>query len=87
MKKDIHPKYFKDVKIVCACGNTIVAGSTCEDLKTELCSACHPFFTGKQKLIDTAGRVDKFRARQAASVAHKEKSATKSVNKKKKAKS
>ena len=60
MKADIHPTYYENLKITCACGNVIIAGSTRKELKTELCSACHPFYTGKQKLIDTAGRVDKF---------------------------
>ena len=60
MKANIHPTYYENLKITCACGNIIIAGSTRKELKTELCSACHPFFTGKQKLIDTAGRVDKF---------------------------
>ena len=72
MKTDIHPKYFQSVKIVCACGNVISAGSTKESLKTELCSACHPFFTGKQKLIDTAGRIDKFEAKRKAAELHKQ---------------
>jgi len=65
MKKDIHPKYYKNVKIQCACGNVIEAGSTSDNIKTEICSACHPLFTGKQKLIDKAGRVEKFMARAA----------------------
>lgn len=60
MKSDIHPAYYENLKITCACGNIIIAGSTRKDLRTELCSACHPFYTGKQKLVDTAGRVDKF---------------------------
>lgn len=64
MKTDIHPKYFDKGDISCSCGNVIVAGSTREKMKTELCSACHPFYTGKQKLIDTAGRVDKFVAKK-----------------------
>jgi len=63
MKEKIHPQYFQDLKITCACGNVIIAGSTKKELKTELCSACHPFYTGKQKLVDTAGRVDKFMAK------------------------
>ncbi len=66
MKSGTHPNYFSDVKITCACGNIIVTGSTKKELKTELCSACHPFFTGKQRLVDTAGRVEKFRARAKA---------------------
>ena len=60
MKANIHPTYFENLKIVCACGNIVIAGSTKKELRTELCSACHPFYTGKQKLVDTAGRVDKF---------------------------
>lgn len=66
MKTKVHPTYNSDVEITCACGNVIVAGSTKKELKTELCSACHPFYTGKQRLVDTAGRVEKFRARQKA---------------------
>ncbi|MCD4761957.1 50S ribosomal protein L31 [bacterium] len=66
MKKDIHPKYYKQAKIICACGNEIKVGSTVETLKTELCSACHPFYTGKQKLVDTARRVEKFEAKVKA---------------------
>lgn len=67
MKTAIHPTYHSEMTISCACGNTIVTGSTKKEMKTELCSACHPFFTGKQRLVDTAGRVEKFRARQKAS--------------------
>lgn len=66
MKQGIHPKYNPNVTITCACGASYLVGSTEENLKVEICSACHPFFTGKQKLVDTAGRVDKFRARMAA---------------------
>ena len=66
MKKDIHPKYYSDAKVMCACGNTFTTGSTKPELKVELCSACHPFYTGKQKLVDTARRVEKFQARAAA---------------------
>lgn len=62
MKKDIHPEY-KKAKITCGCGNVIETQNTVGDLSVEICSACHPFFTGKQKLVDTAGRVDKFKAR------------------------
>lgn len=64
MKSGIHPQYHENVEITCACGNVVVAGSTKKELKTELCSACHPFFTGRQRLVDTAGRLEKFRARQ-----------------------
>jgi large subunit ribosomal protein L31 len=59
MKKDIHPEY-KKTKITCLCGNVIETRSTQEDISVEICSNCHPFFTGKQKLIDTAGRVERF---------------------------
>jgi large subunit ribosomal protein L31 len=64
MKTDLHPKYNENIKITCSCGNVIIAGSTQEKIKTEICSACHPFYTGQQKLVDTAGRVDKFMARK-----------------------
>lgn len=64
MKKDIHPQYFPDAKATCACGNTFTVGSTKPELNVEICSACHPFYTGKEKLIDTAGRVDRFRKMQ-----------------------
>ncbi|MDR2484121.1 MAG: 50S ribosomal protein L31 [Treponema sp.] len=60
MKAKIHPKY-EPAKITCACGNVIETRSTAKDLKVEICSACHPFFTGKQKLVDTAGRIERFR--------------------------
>ena len=60
MKQGLHPKY-NEVSAVCSCGNTFVTASTAKALHVEICAACHPFFTGKQKLIDTAGRVDRFR--------------------------
>ncbi|MFH0812401.1 MAG: 50S ribosomal protein L31 [Pseudomonadota bacterium] len=59
MKKGIHPEYF-DTTITCACGNVVKTRSTVKDLKVEVCSACHSFFTGQQKLVDSAGRVEKF---------------------------
>ncbi len=59
MKEGIHPKY-KTTKVTCACGNTFVTRSTVDELHVEICSECHPFFTGKQKLVDSAGRVEKF---------------------------
>jgi large subunit ribosomal protein L31 len=65
MKAGIHPDY-KDITVTCSCGNTFVTGSTLgHDLHIEVCSSCHPFFTGKQKIMDTAGRVDKFRKKYA----------------------
>jgi large subunit ribosomal protein L31 len=60
MKAGIHPKY-ELTKITCACGNVIETRSTVKDINVEICSACHPFFTGKQKLVDTAGRIERFR--------------------------
>ncbi len=62
MKKNIHPQY-KQTTITCACGNVINTASTKEDIRVEICSKCHPFFTGKQKLVDTGGRVDRFNKR------------------------
>jgi large subunit ribosomal protein L31 len=59
MKKDVHPEY-KETTVMCACGNAFQTRSTKENIKVEICSQCHPFFTGKQKLIDTAGRVERF---------------------------
>ena len=64
MKKDIHPKYHQ-AKVSCACGNSFVVGSTLPEIHVEICSLCHPFYTGKQKLLDTARRVEKFQARAA----------------------
>ena len=63
MKKDIHPTYYANAKVVCACGNTFTTGSTMPEIHVEICSNCHPFYTGKQKLVDTAGRVEKFKKR------------------------
>lgn len=62
MKENIHPNY-KQTTITCACGNVIETGCTKQDIRVEICSKCHPFFTGRQKLVDTGGRVDKFRKR------------------------
>ncbi|MFZ5364920.1 MAG: 50S ribosomal protein L31 [Patescibacteria group bacterium] len=65
MKKDIHPQYYPNAKVTCACGNSFTTGSTQEEIKTELCSMCHPFFTGQQKIVDTARRVEKFKEKMA----------------------
>ena len=62
MRKDIHPKY-EPTKIICACGEVIETKSTAQDIHVEICSKCHPFYTGKQKLVDTGGRVDRFNKR------------------------
>ncbi len=63
MKAKTHPTYYSDAKVTCSCGNSFVTGSTVKDIHVEICSACHPLYTGKKKLIDTAGQVDKFKAR------------------------
>jgi len=71
MKKDIHPTYFEKAKVTCACGNTFTIGSTKETIEVEICSACHPFYTGNDKVLDTAGRVEKFKTKRAAATKKK----------------
>ena len=66
MKKEIHPKWYKETKISCACGHEFSAGATVPEIKVEICSQCHPFYTGQEKLVDTAGRVEKFEKKMAA---------------------
>jgi large subunit ribosomal protein L31 len=66
MKTDTHPTYFPEAKVTCACGRVFTVGSTVEKLSVEICSNCHPFYTGNEKILDTAGRVEKFKARRAA---------------------
>lgn len=83
MKKDIHPTYYQDAVVKCACGNSFVTGSTVKEIHVEICSACHPFYTGKQKLIDNAGRVDRYKKMQAKKI---EVSQTRKGKKAKKAK-
>jgi len=63
MKAKIHPKYYESDRIICACGNTFTVGSTSPELKVDICSACHPFYTGEQRIVDTAGQVDRFMKR------------------------
>ncbi len=64
MKKDIHPQYYKETQVSCACGNSFTTGSTKEAIKVEICSACHPIFTGEgHRIVDTAGRVERFKRR------------------------
>lgn len=65
MQQDIHPKYYNKAKAQCACGNSLTVGSTKELIEVEICSACHPLYTGKEKIIDSMGRVEKFRKRLA----------------------
>ena len=65
MKKEIHPKYYPNTRVTCACGNTFTIGSTKEYIETEICFKCHSFYTGKEKILDTMGRVQKFKDRMA----------------------
>jgi large subunit ribosomal protein L31 len=65
MKKNIHPKYNSASKVTCACGSTFLVGSSMDEIKVEICSQCHPFYTGNEKVLDTAGRVDRFKKRAA----------------------
>jgi large subunit ribosomal protein L31 len=66
VKQKIHPKWYPEARVHCACGSTFTTGSTAKEISVEICSQCHPLFTGQQKFIDTAGRVDKFNQRMAA---------------------
>lgn len=75
MKEKIHPKWHPAARVHCACGNTFTTGSTLPEISVEICAACHPLFTGQQKLIDTAGRVDKFNQRAAAAKRKQEEAA------------
>jgi large subunit ribosomal protein L31 len=84
MKKEIHPKYYPQAKVTCACGNVFYVGSTVSEMNVEICSKCHPFYTGKEQLIDTAGRIEKFKAkREKASVQKLTKKSTKKTKKQK----
>jgi large subunit ribosomal protein L31 len=65
MKAKIHPRWFPKAKVTCACGNTFTVGSTVSEINVEVCSACHPFYTGQMKYVDTTGRVDAFQAKRA----------------------
>ena len=60
MKSGIHPKYYPEAKVICSCGNTWTTGSTQPEIHTDVCSACHPFYTGEQRIVDSAGQVDRF---------------------------
>jgi large subunit ribosomal protein L31 len=75
VKDKIHPKWYPSAKVVCNCGSTFTTGSTLPEIHVEICAACHPFFTGTQKLVDTAGRVDKYNQRLAAAGKKKEEAA------------
>ena len=69
MKANIHPTYYPDAKVTCACGNTFTTGSTKPDIYVEICAKCHPFFTGEMRFVDTLGRVERFAQKQATSQA------------------
>ena len=91
MKKNIHPEYHNDAKVICSCGAVLNTGSTQKELHVEICSACHPFYTGKKKIMDSTGRVDRFKklaeksaTKKAASLTKKPKEAKKEVKKAKK---
>ncbi len=66
MKKDIHPTYYEDAVVICACGNTWTTGSTVKEIRTDVCSNCHPFYTGEERIVDTEGQVDRFYKRLQA---------------------
>lgn len=82
MKKDIHPQLNTDVTVTCACGSTFVTQSTMGDIKVDICSKCHPLYTGKQKFIDTEGRIDKFNKKMELAKARADAAKTKKSNKK-----
>ncbi len=63
MKDKIHPQYYTEAKVACSCGNTWITGATQEEIRTDVCSACHPFYTGEQRIVDTAGQVERFMRR------------------------
>ncbi|AEH22367.1 50S ribosomal protein L31 [Thermodesulfobacterium geofontis OPF15] len=73
MKKGIHPQYFEDAIVKCACGNEFKVGSTKKEIRVEICSKCHPFFTGEMKFVDTEGRIEKFMKKYASFYEEKEK--------------
>ncbi|OQA52070.1 MAG: 50S ribosomal protein L31 [candidate division WS2 bacterium ADurb.Bin280] len=86
MKKDIHPKYFENTKVTCSCGASFEIGSTIPELKVEICSNCHPVYTGKKKFIDTAGRLEKFMAKMEKSKKMQEEASERKKAKKEKVK-
>lgn len=75
MRKEIHPQYYPNARVKCACGNEFFVGSTAKEIEVEICSNCHPFYTGKEKIVDTKGRVERFRKRmEKAATAKRKKS-------------
>lgn len=84
MKTDIHPVYNDKATVICACGNTFTVGSTKKEIHVEICSNCHPFFTGNEKVLDSAGRVEKFKTRTASKKADIKKKSEKKAEKREK---
>lgn len=82
MKQAIHPQYFDDCQVTCACGNKFTTGSTIKKIDVEVCSQCHPFFTGQHKFVDIKGRIDKFKEKQARGATYKATKAKKIADKK-----
>lgn len=82
MKQAIHPKYYDNCQVSCACGNKFTTGSTAESIEVEVCSKCHPFFTGQQKFVDIKGRIDKFKEKVAQGATYKASKAKKVADKK-----
>jgi len=72
MKADIHPTYFPEARVTCACGNTFVTGSTKPEIRVDICSNCHPFFTGEEKFVDTEGRVERFKRQETKATERRE---------------
>lgn len=85
MKANVHPQYFENAQVICVCGNRFTTGSTSEVIHVELCSNCHPFYTGEQRFVDTASRIQKFQKKQEVAKVHQEKIVAKKVEEKKKA--
>lgn len=83
MKINIHPQYYEDAQVVCACGNVFTTGSTKQSIKVEICAKCHPFFTGEMRFVDTKGQVQKFQAKQQQAVKMADQVAKKKAKKKK----
>jgi large subunit ribosomal protein L31 len=84
MKAAIHPTWYPEAKVTCACGNTFTTGATFPEIRVEICYNCHPFYTGQMKFIDTAGRVDAFKAKLAGATKHVSKTEKRRVKKEKK---
>ncbi len=84
MKANIHPKFYENINVVCACGNTFTTGSTKKNITVEVCNKCHPFYTGEQRFLDTKGRVDTFQKKQKIAKEYQEKNKSKKVQKQEK---